>query len=1005
MRKFTSLMLMLLCAVTTWGAIGYSFGTAPVTTLTSGKYVLMAMCSHGTGPVYYNAAEGGNRLYRLHNGATFNAGDEVNANYVWTLTLNDDGTFTLENVEDGKFFVKDADKNKNFQGTETAVLAAEEHTINEIQYFALHLANETDKANIGYIHANAPGGNPNLSYWNAYGDDGTCIKFLFYPVTEIEVTVDFTPLTEAIAAANTKLADAGYTFAMGENIPLQLENEGQAGYLSVSHQAIDGDVLANAIDKNPSTLYHSDWGTSDKNHYIQIDLGETVDAFALNYTTRQSGNNAAPFAITIWGSNDGQNFATITELSRYDVINTIPASNGKEYTGIFAADEAYRYLRFNVTSSPNGNNSFGLAEISINKVSLTGEQSGVKMRYATIYKAILDATTVAENANAKESDVNDMATYLNKVVSVATAPVCPFELTTDINNPKCYHIKSARSMSENGQWGTPSYWQYKNSGDKIHKFTIEKYNTDEAAVQDINAYWFFMEDKNTGLIRLYPYSNAVAMGYTTVSDGAEKMTNNQGSDNFVGNTYQLVTKETGNYASYPYALQPYGYNTYVSNHGGYGQLMGFYNDLEDGGTRFTLIEAVTPSKKLASLSAVIKMAETCTAGENIGDYSAENIATLAELIAAAKNVASDLTSSDEACQAQIDALNNAMANNIILPTTGYYTISSASSNTYCQNAIVYAISTSVKRSESVIYNHNTLIYGKDIEVTPASVFKFIETENANEFKIQNVHTGEFVKSFGSDADQMGDENEARNVKISRIAQGQITLTIEGEYPMHAQEQNTVIVSWSAEPGNASTWTLNEVDPTVLSHTLTVGEVGYSTLMLGFDAEIPTGVECYYATEAIDENGVLNLTKIKTGILPANTAVVVKAVAKDYEFAYTDATATVEGNLLSGTLYTKNVTPAGTAYVLSAPEGAVGLYKATLTDGAFQNNANKAYLVVDGADTAASYSFNFDWAGTTGIEGVVAEGAENGAIYDITGRRVKAITAPGIYIVNGRKVVK
>ena len=71
-----------------------------------------------------------------------------------------------------------------------------------------------------------------------------------------------------------------------------------------------------------------------------------------------------------------------------------------------------------------------------------------------------------------------------------------------------------------------------------------------------------------------------------------------------------------------------------------------------------------------------------------------------------------------------------------------------------------------------------------------------------------------------------------------------------------------------------------------------------------------------------------------------------------------------------------------------------------------NNANKAYLpVVVEANAAPSYSFNFDWAGTTGIEGVVAEGAQNGKIYDITGRRVKAITAPGIYIVNGRKVVK
>ena len=63
------------------------------------------------------------------------------------------------------------------------------------------------------------------------------------------------------------------------------------------------------------------------------------------------------------------------------------------------------------------------------------------------------------------------------------------------------------------------------------------------------------------------------------------------------------------------------------------------------------------------------------------------------------------------------------------------------------------------------------------------------------------------------------------------------------------------------------------------------------------------------------------------------------------------------------------------------------------------------MPVTSGNAAAGYSFVFDWAGTTGVEGVVAEGAQDGAIYDITGRRVKAITAPGIYIVNGRKVVK
>ena len=51
--------------------------------------------------------------------------------------------------------------------------------------------------------------------------------------------------------------------------------------------------------------------------------------------------------------------------------------------------------------------------------------------------------------------------------------------------------------------------------------------------------------------------------------------------------------------------------------------------------------------------------------------------------------------------------------------------------------------------------------------------------------------------------------------------------------------------------------------------------------------------------------------------------------------------------------------------------------------------------------SAAYSFRFP--GSTGIENVDAENSAK-AIYDLTGRRVETITAPGIYIVNGNKVV-
>ena len=195
--------------------------------------------------------------------------------------------------------------------------------------------------------------------------------------------------------------------------------------------------------------------------------------------------------------------------------------------------------------------------------------------------------------------------------------------------------------------------------------------------------------------------------------------------------------------------------------------------------------------------------------------------------------------------------------------------------------------------------------------------------------------------------------------------------------------------------------------------LTVTDAGYATLYLGYPAEIPTfdgednGV--YIATGSLSE-GYLHLEPV-TGVLPANTGVIVKANQGEYEFVYsTETPADVSNNLLKGSVTEEYI--AGAAYVLGNTNG-VGLYKAVLNkneageDGTthFKNNANKAYLpataLTAGSD-APYYSFRFG-EGTTGVEKVEMRN-EKSEIYDLTGRRVEEITAPGIYIVGGKKVL-
>ena len=185
------------------------------------------------------------------------------------------------------------------------------------------------------------------------------------------------------------------------------------------------------------------------------------------------------------------------------------------------------------------------------------------------------------------------------------------------------------------------------------------------------------------------------------------------------------------------------------------------------------------------------------------------------------------------------------------------------------------------------------------------------------------------------------------------------------------------------------------------HELSVGEAGYATLYLDFNAAIPANVEAYVVSEIND--GYVTLEQV-TGVLPANEAVIVKAAKGNYGFVESNETvATIDNNLLEGTLVDTNIY--AEAYVLGLVDGEVGLYKAVMNQEgglAFLNNANKAYLPApEGSQETASYSFRFP--GTTAIEEVKGENVKVKGIYDLQGRKVLK-PVKGIYIIDGKKVL-
>ena len=211
------------------------------------------------------------------------------------------------------------------------------------------------------------------------------------------------------------------------------------------------------------------------------------------------------------------------------------------------------------------------------------------------------------------------------------------------------------------------------------------------------------------------------------------------------------------------------------------------------------------------------------------------------------------------------------------------------------------------------------------------------------------------------------------------------------------------------------WTIHYVYELTLTDTYeaSITDAGYATFYAPANVEIPEGVKAYYITTEGVNTDYVSMTEI-TDVIPANTAVILEGAQGGYEFKVSDADVTaVSGNLLKGTLTSTNVI--GDAYVLSNPGEGVGLYKTQMTEiqlssasgkvNVFLNNAGKAYLPASAVPAAAQASNGFRFGeGTTGIDEITENRVQSTVIYDLTGRKVEEITAPGIYIVGGKKVL-
>lgn len=535
-----------------------------------------------------------------------------------------------------------------------------------------------------------------------------------------------------------------------------------------------------------------------------------------------------------------------------------------------------------------------------------------------------------------------------------------FILTTDEANPVLYNIQVNRDFNN----PTATYLQYNEITGVVNLAAA----TENASYQA----WYFVAGEN-GAVQIKPYNgDGKVLGADDNNDGATKV--------------WAVEKDSKAIDEWTIELNGEWYNIlgdgkcFSNNGGGNSGTMGFYNDKSDPGSQFKFIPATFGNNnprfyQMKDLNANT----TAFVGTSVGCYTEEsvNILNTAKTNASTIEATGD-TSDANSCYDAYKAIRTAKENLEYIapdPEKVYYIVSTAT-NEYCAGKYVHTYREPHIHNNATwgnkTYDQKHLLYDAKLDIEPMSLaaFQFEETGTVGQYKMKNLHTGLYVKSFNKDSEHMGTEAEAQVVTISAIANGQVSLKIGNARPMHAQNDYGVIVDWNAEENNASTWSINEItDLAELNYTIEVPEEGVTTLDLAFNVVLPAGVTAYDVVESdITENVEANrfeytLTEIATAgdVLAKNTPVIIKATAGEYTFAATMNNENVKGaannSVLKGSFVKTTIGTDVSNYMLAINDGDI-IFQLVETDNT-EVVANTAWMELDGDKGRFIYEENSD----------------------------------------------
>lgn len=210
-----------------------------------------------------------------------------------------------------------------------------------------------------------------------------------------------------------------------------------------------------------------------------------------------------------------------------------------------------------------------------------------------------------------------------------------------------------------------------------------------------------------------------------------------------------------------------------------------------------------------------------------------------------------------------------------------------------------------------------------------------------------------------------------------------------------------VVGWDAQGViSPSYWHVIEATDVEIDMTAQ-GDKKYASAYLPFDVSNVADATAYTGALNAEKNAI-DMTA--TTSVPANTGFVLVGTADKATLTIGTADAISGTNALTGSNFNTALTDATRAnyLVFGVNAGNVGFYTPSSSVTAIP--ANKAYINAS-AVTGSAIALNFGNT-VTGINAATINNGENNApIYDLSGRRVWAPVKGGLYIQNGKKLVK